>query len=78
MRYPKPCLGGWGRRSLDVSPSGKVLPCHAADTIPGLEFWSVRDHSIVEIWQSSPAVPNTAATLGCFFLSAFWAIFRGH
>jgi pyrroloquinoline quinone biosynthesis protein E len=25
-RYPKPCMGGWGRRSLNVSPSGKVLP----------------------------------------------------
>ena len=54
-RYPKPCLGGWGRRSLNVSPSGKVLPCHAAETIPGLEFWSVGDHSLAEIWQSSPA-----------------------
>jgi pyrroloquinoline quinone biosynthesis protein E len=54
-RYPKPCMGGWGRRSLNVSPSGKVLPCHAAETIPGLEFWSVRKHSLADIWQSSPA-----------------------
>jgi pyrroloquinoline quinone biosynthesis protein E len=54
-RYPKPCMGGWGRRSLNVSPSGKVLPCHAAETIPGLEFWSVREHSLADIWQSSPA-----------------------
>ena len=54
-RYPKACLGGWGRRSLNVSPSGKVLPCHAAETIPGLEFWSVREHSLSDIWQSSPA-----------------------
>src|SRR6516162_7174942 len=54
-RYPKPCLGGWGRRSLNVSPSGKVLPCHAAETIPGLEFWSVREHSLADIWQASPA-----------------------
>ena len=37
-RYPKPCLGGWARRSLNVTPSGKVLPCHAAETIPHLEF----------------------------------------
>ncbi len=36
-RYPKPCVGGWGRRSLNVTPSGKVLPCHAAETIPGLD-----------------------------------------
>jgi pyrroloquinoline quinone biosynthesis protein E len=53
-RYPKPCMGGWGRRSLNVTPSGKVLPCHAAETIAGLEFWNVRDHSLAEIWADSP------------------------
>jgi pyrroloquinoline quinone biosynthesis protein E len=52
---PKPCVGGWGRRSLNVTPSGVVLPCHAAQTIPGLEFWSVREHSLGDIWQDSPA-----------------------
>ena len=31
-RLPKPCVGGWGRRSLNVTPEGKVLPCHAAET----------------------------------------------
>ena len=54
-KYPKPCVGGWGRRSLNVTPAGRVLPCHAADSIPGLEFWSVRDHSLADIWASSPA-----------------------
>jgi len=54
-RYPKPCVGGWGRRSLNVTPAGKVLPCHAAESIPGLEFWSVRDHSLADIWRDSPA-----------------------
>jgi PqqA peptide cyclase len=54
-RFPKPCIGGWGRRSLNVTPSGRVLPCHAAESIPGLEFWNVRDHSLGEIWTSSPA-----------------------
>ncbi len=54
-RRPKPCMGGWGQRSLNVTPSGRVLPCHAAETIPGLEFWSVRDHSLAEIWARSPA-----------------------
>jgi PqqA peptide cyclase len=54
-RFPKPCVGGWGRRSLNVTPSGKVLPCHAAESIPGLEFWSVRDHSLADIWKNSPA-----------------------
>jgi pyrroloquinoline quinone biosynthesis protein E len=54
-RFPKPCVGGWGRRSLNVTPSGKVLPCHAAESIPGLEFWNVRDRSLSEIWTTSPA-----------------------
>ena len=54
-QYPKPCVGGWGRRSLNVTPSGRVLPCHAAETLPGLEFWSVRDHALADIWKNSPA-----------------------
>jgi PqqA peptide cyclase len=54
-RFPKPCVGGWGRRSLNVTPSGRVLPCHAAESIPGLEFWSVKDHSLRDIWESSPS-----------------------
>ena len=54
-RRPKPCMGGWGMRSLNVTPSGRVLPCHAAETIPGLEFWSVRDHGLGDIWRHSPA-----------------------
>jgi PqqA peptide cyclase len=54
-RYPKACMNGWGRRTLNVTPSGKILPCHAAETIPGLEFWNVRDHSIGETWRESPA-----------------------
>jgi pyrroloquinoline quinone biosynthesis protein E len=54
-RYPKPCMGGWGRRSLNVTPSGKVLPCHAAEAIPDLEFWSVRDRPLADIWTNSPA-----------------------
>ncbi len=54
-RLPKPCVGGWGRRSLNVTPAGRVLPCHAAETIPGLEFWSVREHSLADIWANSPA-----------------------
>ena len=52
---PGPGVGGWGRRSLNVTPSGRVLPCHCAESIPGLEFWNVRDHPLAEIWDHSPA-----------------------
>ncbi len=54
-RYPKACMGGWAKRTLNVNPHGKVLPCHAAETIPGLEFWNVRDHSLGDIWFNAPA-----------------------
>src|SRR5579862_9191650 len=54
-RFPKPCVGGWGRRSLNVTPAGRVLPCHAAESIPGLEFWNVKEHSLRDIWESSPS-----------------------
>ena len=53
--YPKACMGGWGRRLINVTPTGRVLPCHAAETIPGLVFWSVRDHALGDIWAESPA-----------------------
>ena len=54
-RFPKPCMSGWGRRTMNVTPSGKVLPCHAAEVIPGLEFWNVAEHSLEDIWNNSPA-----------------------
>lgn len=53
---PKKCMGGWGRQFFNISPAGKVLPCHAAETITGLDFESVRgNHSIAWIWQNSEA-----------------------
>ncbi|WP_037470526.1 pyrroloquinoline quinone biosynthesis protein PqqE [Sinorhizobium fredii] len=53
--YPKACMGGWGRVGLNVTPSGRVLPCHAAETIPGLSFATVRAGSLAEIWYESDA-----------------------
>lgn len=52
---PKKCMGGWGQQFFNISPSGKVLPCHAAESITGLEFDSVRDHSLAWIWENSSA-----------------------
>jgi len=54
-RRPKPCMGGWGRGIITITPSGNVLPCHAAQTIDGLSFDNVRDLSLRRIWQASPA-----------------------
>ncbi len=52
-RYPKPCMGGWGRRQLTVVPDGDVLPCPTAHTLP-LPRASVREHSLAWIWEQSP------------------------
>src|SRR3712207_1662504 len=52
-RYPKPCMGGWGRRQLTVVPDGGVLPCPTAHTLP-LPRASVREHDLAWIWERSP------------------------
>jgi pyrroloquinoline quinone biosynthesis protein E len=54
-RFPKACVGGWGRRSLNVTPSGKVLPCHAAETLPGIRFPMASEASLRAIWENSDA-----------------------
>ena len=54
-RRPKVCMGGWGRRFLNINPAGLVLPCHAAESIPSLKFDSVKDHSLEWIWENSEA-----------------------
>src|SRR5580698_4589740 len=54
-RYPKPCMGGWGRKLMLITPSGEALPCHAAKVIPGLAFENVKDRGLREIWESSEA-----------------------
>jgi pyrroloquinoline quinone biosynthesis protein E len=52
-QYPKPCMGGWGKRQLTVAPNGDVLPCPAAHALP-LPRASVRDDSLARIWTESP------------------------
>jgi PqqA peptide cyclase len=54
-RYPKACMGGWGRRLVLIDPSGQALPCHAAGVIPRMNFDNVRDHSLEWIWRESAA-----------------------
>ncbi|WP_131739846.1 pyrroloquinoline quinone biosynthesis protein PqqE [Actinomadura roseirufa] len=52
---PKPCMGGWGARSITVGPDGTALPCPAAYAIPDLAFPSVREKPLAWIWAASPA-----------------------
>ena len=53
--YPKPCMGGWARDAFMVAPDGRVLPCHAAGTIPGLVFDRFGDRNLADIWHHSAA-----------------------
>ncbi|MBS7791600.1 pyrroloquinoline quinone biosynthesis protein PqqE [Roseococcus sp. SDR] len=52
---PKACMGGWGRRFLGVSPAGNILPCHAAESIAGMQFPNVREASLAAAWGESAA-----------------------
>ena len=60
--YPKSCMGGWARRFMNVTPAGKVLPCHAAETVPGLIFDTVQDRPLAEIWAAGQAFTRYRAT----------------
>jgi pyrroloquinoline quinone biosynthesis protein E len=53
---PKPCMGGWGRSTVVVTPDGAVQPCHEAGSLPGLEFWRVPDRSLAECWHDAPGM----------------------
>ena len=54
-RYPKACMGGWGRKIALITPEGDVLPCHAAKILPGMQFENVQTRSLREIWNESAA-----------------------
>ena len=53
---PKPCMGGWGRKTIVVAPDGLVVPCHEARTLPGLEFWKASERGLAECWSDAPGM----------------------
>jgi pyrroloquinoline quinone biosynthesis protein E len=61
-KRPKPCMGGWGRGIINITPSGKVLPCHAAESLPGLTFDNVRNKRLRDIWLTSDAFQKYRGT----------------
>ena len=52
-KYPKACMGGWGKKFILITPNGDALPCHAAKIIPGLQFDNLKSRSLREIWEKS-------------------------
>lgn len=76
---PKPCMGGWGRQVMVVTPNGEVWPCHAASTIPGLVFDNVKDKPLSDIWQHNSAFNQFRGTAwmpkpcqGCEHMERDW------
>jgi pyrroloquinoline quinone biosynthesis protein E len=47
-------MGGWGRQAIVVAPSGEVLPCHAAGTLP-LQHDRIQERSLADIWYNGLA-----------------------
>jgi len=54
-QFPQPWMGGWAKDVLNITPEGKVLPCHAAESLPGLTFDNVKDKPLADIWYESNA-----------------------
>ena len=54
-KYPKACMGGWGRKIALITPEGDVLPCHAAKILPDMQFENVQSRSLRKIWHKSAA-----------------------
>ena len=54
-KYPKPCMDGWGQRTMVIAPNGDVLPCQVAASIPQLNFDNVKERSLLGIWFESEA-----------------------
>jgi pyrroloquinoline quinone biosynthesis protein E len=54
-KRPKRCMNGWGSVFIAVAPDGAALPCHAARSLPGFKFPSVKEVPMRAIWYESDA-----------------------
>ncbi|MES2941481.1 MAG: pyrroloquinoline quinone biosynthesis protein PqqE, partial [Pseudomonadota bacterium] len=52
---PKACMNGWGSVFLAVAADGTALPCHAAKSLPGINFPNIKTQTISDIWYHSDA-----------------------
>jgi pyrroloquinoline quinone biosynthesis protein E len=59
---PKACMGGWAQRFINISPSGRAMPCHAAETLPGFTFPLVTETSLSDIWHHADAFTRFRGT----------------
>jgi len=64
-RYPKPCVGGWGRRSLNITPAGRVLPCMLPKLFPGLNSGMCANIRSPTSGTPRRHLQRSAAPIGC-------------
>ena len=64
-RFPKPCVGGWGRRSLNVTPAGKVLPGMPRKSFPVLNSGTCASVRWARSGAGRRRSTPSAATPGC-------------
>src|SRR6266702_201111 len=69
-RYPKPCMGGWGRQQLTVTPNGNILPCPAAAQITPLPSRTCGRARLAGSGMTRPCSIVIAAAIGCLNLVA--------
>lgn len=55
-------MEGWGRGIINVTPSGRALPCHSAESITGLEFDNDTPKPLAEIWLNGTAFQKYRGT----------------
>jgi PqqA peptide cyclase len=58
---PRACMDGWAQHYLVITPSGQLLPCHAAHALP-LEFDDVRSAPLAQLWATSAALQRFRGT----------------
>jgi pyrroloquinoline quinone biosynthesis protein E len=61
-KRPKSCMGGWAKRFVNITPSGRVVPCHAAESITALKFQTVKEAKLGDIWYNSDAFNSYRGT----------------
>ena len=61
-KTPKPCMGGWGRGIMNVTPQGRVLPCHAAESLPGPRVRQRQRKRLADIWLNGQAFQKYRGT----------------
>ncbi len=59
---PKACMGGWARRIINITPAGLALPCHAAETLRGFQWPSVRTVPLGAVWRDDPGFARFRGT----------------